>query len=279
MATPLALPPELAAGEAIAHPAFDPLQPWLAKLGHSPDLEELNELASASKTPPVTASGLPVSFCAPALGGGRHYEQRVFDTGQVGTRPGNLHDLFNALAWMAFPRTKAAINARHVNCLPFEGKVRGPLRDLLTLVDEGGVIVACGKDYLADFELLVREFRWGELFWERRAQLLAGSRFVLVGHSAYEKALSPYAGITCKALFLPVAPSLLEASPAELVERLDADASEWIGELPADASPRRLPPLPVFGYPGWLPDSDRPDFYADRRWFRPAPAGKLERAT
>jgi hypothetical protein len=25
----------------------------------------------------------------------------------------------------------------------------------------------------------------------------------------------------------------------------------------------------VFGYPGWLPQSGRPEFYADTRYFRP----------
>jgi hypothetical protein len=35
-------------------------------------------------------------------------------------------------------------------------------------------------------------------------------------------------------------------------------------------SPRELPPLPVFGFPGWLPESRDPAFYADTRYFRPA---------
>ncbi len=268
MAAPVEILPPLLPLGATSHPAFDPLREWLGRLSGYPSLEDLNALAESSVSPPITAAGHAVRFCPPASTSAKEYEQRVFDSGQVETRADNLHDLFNALAWLAFPRTKAAINARHVARLPADGNVRGPLRDLLTLVDEGGAIVACTKDCLAEFERLVREFRWRELFWERRAQLLAGLRFVLVGHSAYEKALSPYPGITCKALFLPVDPKLLE-SP-HLVEVLDAAAAAWILELPADAAPRRMPPLPVFGYPGWLPDSDRPDFYADRRWFRPA---------
>ena len=266
--------------EATAHPAFAPLRPFLAKLGANPGLDELNALASAARTPPVTASGQPIRFRLPVATGGRDYEQSVFDTGQVDTRPGNLHDLFNALAWLAFPRTKAALNARHVACPPpLEGTGRGPLRDLLTLVDEGGVIVACAEDCLPEFESLVREFRWQALFWDRRAQLLAGSRFVLVGHSAYEKALAPYPGITCKALFLRITREQFAGSHAELMLALDGAAAARILSLPADASPRRMPPLPVFGFPGWLPGSDHPGFYADRRWFRAAQARKLPRAT
>ena len=269
MATPVAvLPPE-----AIAHPAFDPLRPWLAALGEHPGIDELNALATA-RSSLVTASGKPVRFCLPASSGGKDYERRVFDTGLVDTREGNRHDLFNALAWMAFPKSKAAINARHVAALPAEGNARGPLRDLLTLIDEGGVIVACADAGAPVFESLVREFRWQELFWERRAQLLAESRAVLVGHSAFEKALAPYPGITCKALFLRVTRAHLESPMAELVETLDALAADWIHALPADASPRRMAPLPVFGYPGWLPGSGSAAFYADRRWFRPAPAGR-----
>ena len=271
MATPLALLPS----GAVAHPAFDPLRPLLAKLGERPGLDDLNALAADG--------GHRTRFRPPVAAGARAYEQRVFDSGEVDTRADNLHDLFNALAWMAFPRTKAALNARHVASLPSEGAVRGPLRDLLTLVDEGGVIVACAPESLATFESLVREFRWQDLYWERRAQLLADARFVLVGHSAYEKALAPYPGITCKALFLPVTRQGLAGPLETLVCGLDAAASDWIRALPADAKPRRMPPLPVFGYPGWLQDSVTPGFYADRRWFRPAPAGgraaaKLERA-
>jgi len=39
-----------------------------------------------------------------------YYELHIAQTGEVETRPGNWHDLFNALAWVAFPRRKAAIN-------------------------------------------------------------------------------------------------------------------------------------------------------------------------
>ncbi len=275
------LPAALLPAGATAHPAFDPLRPWLARLGPDPGLDELNALASGSGSPPVTASGHPVRFCLPASTGGRDYEQRAFDTGQLDTRPGNVHDFFNALAWIAFPRAKAAINARHVAGLASEGKARGPLRDLLTLVDEGGVLVACAQESLTEFESLVRAFRWQDLFWARRARLPAEMRFVLLGHSAFEKALAPYPGITCKALFLPVSRRELGGPLPDLVAGLDAAAAGWVLALAADASPRQLPPLPVFGYPGWLAESASPGFYADRRWFRTAPAGrtadKLER--
>ena len=80
---------------------------------------------------------------------GAYYEVRVFESGCVETRPESLHDLFNALAWLAFPKTKARINAMHAERIAHERGRRGRLRDLLTLFDEGGAIVAC-----ADGELL-----------------------------------------------------------------------------------------------------------------------------
>lgn len=186
-----------------------------------------------------------------------YYEVRVFETGQVETRPDSLHDYFNALAWLAFPRTKARINALHAAEIPRESGRRGPLRDLLTVFDEGGAIVQC-----ADAELLglLRSFEWKQLFWERRDAVLAGMRVVVLGHAVMEKALEPWPGITCKAIFVP------------RTGDADAHAARWLRELPADATPRDLAALPVFGYPGWLPESGNPSFYEDPRFFRGAKA-------
>ena len=264
----------------LIHPIFDSVRPWIGK-AEDFSLARLNLLSEGSNL--RTENGKPVRFVPPSHSD-PYYEVHVFETGHVQTRADNKHDLFNALAWLVFPRTKAALNARHVASAETEGSTRGPLRDLLTLVDEGGVIVACARENLATFESLVRGFQWKALYWERRAQLLADARFVLVGHSAYEKSLAPYPGITCKALFLPVSRKSLTGPLETLVGELDATAAEWVRALPEDAKPRQMPPLPVFGHPGWLAGSETPDFYADRRWFRVAPqrsgqgATKLERA-
>jgi len=172
----------------------------------------------------------------------------------VQTRPGNRHDLFNALCWLAFARTKARINALHAAAIPHEGGRRGRLRDLLTIFDEGGALVACADDGLNG---LIREFRWKELFWAQRARVRAAMRFVVLGHATLEQALDPRPAITCKALFI------------DPQQDADAQTAEWLGRLPADASPRLLVPLPVFGFPDWLPGTERADFYDDARFFRP----------
>jgi hypothetical protein len=191
----------------------------------------------------------------PPSGSDPYYEIHLYETGEVHSRPASRHDLFNALCWLAFPRTKARINALHAAEIPREGGRRGRLRDLLTIFDEGGAVVACAD---ASLNALVREFRWKELFWDRREQVLAAMRFTVLGHATLEQALDPWPGITCKALFVDPAADA------------DAQAADWLSRLPADASPRLLAPLPVFGYPAWLPGCARAGFYDDARFFRPA---------
>ena len=227
------------------------MRPWL-KLGRS--LAALNAAAEAAGL--ATESGMPVRFVAPGERRGA-YELRVHETGRVETRAENLHDWFNALCWLAFPRTKARINALHAATIPTESGQRGRLRDLLTIFDEGGAIVVCADEAL---NRLARELRWKELFWTHRERVKAAMRFVVLGHAALEQALKPWPGITCKALF---------ARPRD---DCDEAAAAWLARLPPGASPRDLAPLPVFGYPGWA-DNERSQFYDDERYFRHGNAG------
>jgi hypothetical protein len=192
-----------------------------------------------------------------------YYEIKVYRTGCVETRPDSLHDFFNALAWLAFPRTKARINAMHAaeipreregREMPRERQRRGPLRDLLTIFDEGGAIVLCDD---AELLFLLQSFRWKELFWQRREQVRAALRIVVVGHAVLEQALAPWPGITCKAI---VAPAGVDP---------DAAACTWLERRAPGDSPRILAPLPIFGFPGWHPQTERAEFYDDTRYFRP----------
>ena len=222
------------------------MRPWLAV---PRSLEALNALARARDV--RTASGRAVQFVAPAETTG-YYEVSVYDTGRVATRPENLHDWFNALAWLAFPQAKARINAMHAARIPLEGGRRGRLRDLLTLFDEGGALVICAD---AQLVALLQAARWRELFWDRRDDVRRSMRILVFGHAVLEQALSPWPGITCKALCLASG------------ERLDADTAAWLAALTADASPKALPSVPIFGYPGWMA-ADSSAFYEDRRYFR-----------
>jgi hypothetical protein len=227
---------------------FDAVRPWLAG---ERSLNRLNALSEERRL--RTASGCAVRFVPPGPKDA-YYEVHVHQTGQVETRPDNLHDFFNALAWLAFPRTKARINAMHAAEIPREGGKRGPLRDLLTIFDEGGAIVQCDDPTLV---ALLTGFRWKELFWHNRQRLQQAMRVRVLGHAVLEQALEPRPGITCKAILIPAA-----ADP-------DAAACDWLARVPPGASPRILAPLPIFGFPGWHPHGARAEFYDDARYFRP----------
>ena len=227
------------------------MRPWL---GLERSHAALNATAAAAGL--RTQSGCPVRFVPPAARRDP-YEVQVHETGCVQTRPDNLHDWFNALCWLAFPHTKARINAMHAAAIPHEQRQRGRLRDLLTIFDEGGAIVVCADEDLCE---LVHAMRWQELFWSQASRVRRSMRFVVLGHAVLEQALKPWPGITCKAIF------------ARPEDDLDALAAAWLAARPTGASPRDLAPLPVFGYPGWMPQQDE-RFYAEERYFRQGKAG------
>jgi hypothetical protein len=198
-----------------------------------------------------TESGRPIRFVPPGPKDS-YYEVKVFDSGKVETRPDNLHDFFNALAWLSFPRTKARINALHAAEIPREGGRRGRLRDLLTIFDEGGAVVHCDD---AELLALLKASSWKELFWQKRERVKAAMAIVVLGHAVLEQSLKPWPGITCKAILAPAG-----VDP-------DAAALNRFDRIAPGASPRDLAPLPVFGFPGWLPQDEA--FYDDARYFRP----------
>ena len=223
---------------------FDAVRPFLG----ARTLDDLNRLAAGLKT----ESGKPLQFAAPGPDD-PYYEIGVYETGRVSTRPENLHDWFNALAWLAFPRTKARINALHARELPKDPKGRrGPLRDLLTIFDEGGAIVVCKDEELL---ALLRSAAWKALFWESRDRVRKEMKITVFGHAVQEQSLEPRPGITCKAIVLPGGD-------------LDMHAAQWLADASPGASPKALLPLPIFGYPGWS-EGQNAGFYEDKRYFRP----------
>jgi len=221
------------------------VRPWL---GVERSHNALNRLAEARGL--ATEGGKPVRFVAPGAKDA-YYEIKVYETGRVETRPDNLHDFFNALAWLAFPRSKARINAMHAAEMARENGRRGRLRDLLTVFDEGGAIVECDDRGLIS---LLEGMRWKELFWEQREPVRTAMRITIFGHAALEKAAEPWPGIACKALVVRPGADLDHAVHA------------WLGALQPGASPRDLTPVPVFGYPGWV--AQDAGFYDDTRYFR-----------
>ena len=141
-------------------PIFTALMPLLGRLppDRLPRHDELSVLAAPAV---VSGGGAPIRFVPPAASA--QYEVRIFETGEVQTRPDSWHDLFNALVWLAFPRTKAVLNRHHYEQIKSRvgERLRGTVRDVLTLFDEGGIVVAAAD---AELSCLLREFRWKELF-------------------------------------------------------------------------------------------------------------------
>ena len=252
-------------------PAFAAIAPAIARLDPHrwPTLAELTALAAGV----ATSKGHAIRFVPPrgqADRGMPPYELRIAQAGEVETRPENWHDLFNALAWIAFPQAKAAINAQHAAILAEGGEAearrRSPERDALSLFDEGGVVVASSSPALLR---LIVDFEWKELFWHRRGDLEARVRFLAFGHALFEKALDPFLGIVAKTVFIPVDDLFAMLPPEAQVARVDALLAAHFAHRPRFATPRTMAPLPVLGIPGWHPGTDSESFYDDTDHFRP----------
>lgn len=189
------------------------------------------------------------------LPAGAAYEQFIFDTGRCPVRPG-LHDFFNALVWMRFPRTKAALNrlqAREIARAGI-GARRGAVRDAITVFDENGALLAAPPPLWE--ALLARE--WRTLFVDLRP-LWREARLVVFGHALLEKLVAPRKDLTAHVWAAPLPPAAHD----------DPDA--WLASLCGADTLARKPftPLPVLGVPGWCAGNENFSFYDDSLVFRP----------
>ncbi|MBU6270734.1 MAG: DUF3025 domain-containing protein [Betaproteobacteria bacterium] len=244
------------------------------------------------------AAGLPVRFTAEAPPAGMAYEARIHRDGLVHTRAGEggWHDLFNALVWLVWPRTKASLNALQAAEIARHGVGgrRGGLRDAATLVDENGVLVTMPP---GPWREAWSRHDWPALFVSGRAQWLAAPPLIL-GHALLDKLRAPYKAVCGHAWLLeagaisaeaidapgdpsgPDAPAVPPENP-RAVPSLDAPLApgrlaaldvRLAAALSAGAlASGRLRPLPVLGVPGWWPANQAPGFYDDATVFRPAP--------
>jgi hypothetical protein len=265
-------------------PLFAPLHPILAELdtGGFPTLHNCNALLELRQTPITVQSGSPLRFVAQEVGKlsfEAQYEPRCYLKGEVQMRANSWHDLFNALVWLIFPKTKAVINARHYHVLTSGTKSptnagRGAVRDVNTLLDESGVIVAYSNAKSgADLAGLLRNFQWKELFWQRREQVMAEMGFYLFGHGLYEKALHPYVGMTGQGLLLAVEPAFFLWPLAQQLAHLDSQVADYLTEPEHCRSTRDLSPVPLLGVPGWAADNDCAEYYDNTAYFRPGRRG------
>lgn len=267
---PMNLPDDVPASLS-ARPLFEPVAPWLARFA-TPGVPSPSELgALLAEVAPDTRSGggAPIRF-APPSGETDGYEAHIFATGEVPTRPGDWHDFFNALAWCAWPRSKARCNRLHLAEIETRLEAglpgRGPVRDALTQFDECGIVVVSSDP---EIPALLAAHEWEEAFWRRRQALSGSTRFLVFGHGTWDQLRAPFLGLCAKALYRPVAPDWHNLDAATRLADTDAWLERHLTEPPHRISPRAFSPLPLLGIPGVTPDSESPGYYRDTRQFRP----------
>jgi hypothetical protein len=232
-------------------------------------LTTLNRLAAEAHL--ALPDGRPLSFVeAPAAGlTAREYERRIAERAEIPTRVGSAHDRCNALAWLAFPRTKAALNTIHVAAPDaVSANRRSRARDAATLLDESGAIAACTDPGVI---ALWQAHAWRALFWERRATVAATLAVEVIGHGLLAKLAAPYRALTAKALMVAVDARSLPAAPRERAARLDAAAAARIAGLGAAFVPAMLLSLPLAAVPGWDTEARGAELFDDVAVFRPRP--------
>ena len=248
---------------------YDSVRPAFARL----DVASLGAIGAFNEAAAAlglrNAQGMPVSFVAQsALPEGRAYEEFIGATGCVPTRD-NLHDFFNALVWLGFPRIKRQLNVLQAAqiALAGVGKSRGAARDGATIFDENAALLVVREG--AEGQALVdalRGHRWHAALYERRAMFGRDAQVWLFGHALMEKLAAPRKAITAHARVI--------AAGADYFALAHDQQREWIdrhvaGELAAEGlSTACFTPLPVLGVPGWWDGQDE-GFYADTSVFRP----------
>lgn len=247
----------------VSTPRFHTVGTFLREFANGfPDHGLLNDLANRHGL--HNDQGLALRFVPPSKG---DYEQRVYTEAKVPTREANWHDLFNALAWFSFPRTKALLNRLHVELLSAQqGSERSKARDVLTLFDESGMVIACTDPELAE---LIQAFRWQELFWHRREEMREKMVFYIFGHALHEQLLEPYKGITAKAVIVTVEKGFMRETSEKQRTFLDDALSTHFSASSSLDSAHSLQPVPVLGIPGWWHENEEVAYYTDTTYFRP----------
>ncbi|KVW02242.1 hypothetical protein WK91_02945 [Burkholderia cepacia] len=250
-----------------------------ARAGEAALLDALNGALNGAPSdtgpdgPRISGRGRPLRFVPQAaLPPGVAYETHIAETGGVPTRP-NLHDFFNALVWFAYPRIKAALNARQAAAIDAAGgvgPVRGTLRDALTLFDENAALFVTADHALAD---ALRGFDWPRLLVAAREAWGTRCEARLVGHALLEKLAAPYKSCTAHTWIVEVGADYFSWPDAQRIAHVDARVA---AELATRAlTSRDFAPLPVLGVPGWCDANAEPAFYDDPAVFR---SGRRSRA-
>ncbi|OWW23017.1 hypothetical protein AYR66_22970 [Noviherbaspirillum denitrificans] len=221
---------------------------------------------TVARTALVNHLGKPVHFVPQAdLPAGMAYEAFISASGGVPTRD-NLHDFFNALVWLTFPRIKVQLNALQAGEIARAGDAasgsRGRMRDAATLFDENAAVLVVRDASMLD---ALRSHCWREAFLDRKHDFWNACEVWLFGHALMEKLVHPYKAITAHAWPVIAGVEYGNLSHAEKTAWIDDAVSR---QLQAGLSTSGFTPLPVLGVPTWWEGQDAA-FYADATVFRP----------
>jgi hypothetical protein len=217
----------------------------------------------------VNPRGQPIRFVPQAeLPEGRAYEQFIGETGCVPTRD-NLHDFFNGLVWLTFPRIKLQLNALQAAqiALAGVGKSRGAARDGATIFDENAALLLVRRG--SQGEALVdalRSHRWHEALYEGRDAFGPDLQVWPFGHALMEKLVAPRKAITAHTRVVMADDDFFAMGFEAQREWIDVHVSASLAR--EGLSTACFTPLPVLGIPGWWEGQDS-DFYRDTTVFRP----------
>ncbi len=198
---------------------------------------------------------------------GRYYEDFISQTRQIPMRVNNWHDLFGALIWCLFPKSKQQMNLHHMAQIQqFGSKERTQVRHKLTLLDECGVLICIrpSQRFLLD---LLRNHQWTQAFYQHK-NLWAELNPIIFGHANYEMATKPFIGLTAK-LWCIELPSGLTCPDTEGYDFVDNLLAAQLVQAELLLDNQQLSPLPLLGVPGWHQQAQDLAFYADTSYFRP----------
>jgi len=194
---------------------------------------------------------LPFRLVAPAEAPAG-YEPAVAE-GAVPTREGSWHDVFNVLAFIAFPRAKLALHRRVLALRTTRAAAGAPAgvrsreEDALALLDEGSLVIAGPPAAIAALD---EARRGGSLPRIDRVIRAHGLVAWVLGHALLEHLVLERAPIGAGILTMPLAePPTLAAVDRTLAERISA------GDFPVPCTSPTLPwPDPTVD--GWLGGDD-----------------------
>lgn len=197
-----------------------------------------------------------------------YYDPMILKKNKLLTRLSNWHDFFNFTTWVKYYQIKKAINSvqykyqhfRHVN----QQQKRTVQENTLTQFDECGMIVICNNDELI---YLLQNFKFKEFFTHKK--LFEHVVFLTFGHATLECYLSPYIGLTAKAIICKTKKELTD-NKENILNDIFTKLSNKIRNEEILFSNDFLQPIPILGIPGWHENQDE-NFYNNKSYFRNKP--------